>query len=95
MRSTRVAACARLTSDARGYYCLEDLGSRNGIGYAGRCVRRLNLVDGDRFEIGTTEFAFVADMPRFRRDAAPSAEADVDPAMGSVDVPSASNDDDA
>jgi pSer/pThr/pTyr-binding forkhead associated (FHA) protein len=74
---------ARLTMDARGYFKLEDLGSRNGIQYAGRMVRRLNLIDGDKFEIGKTEFTFHANMARFKKPDAPP------PREGSVleDVP--------
>lgn len=68
---------ARLTMDSRGYFKLEDLGSRNGITYAGRTLRRLNLVDGDRFNIGKTEITFHADMARFKRAAAqPASRAD-------------------
>lgn len=56
---------ARLSVDPRGYFRLEDLGSRNGIGYLGRYVRRLNLMDGDTFSIGRTELTFHARMRRF------------------------------
>jgi pSer/pThr/pTyr-binding forkhead associated (FHA) protein len=55
---------ARLTGDARGYFKLEDLESQNGITFQGRTVRRLNLVDGDTFRIGRTEFIFHAKMDR-------------------------------
>jgi pSer/pThr/pTyr-binding forkhead associated (FHA) protein len=55
---------ARLWLDEKGYFRLEDLGSQNGIDFAGRPVRRLNLVDGDVFGIGRTEFTFHADMSR-------------------------------
>jgi pSer/pThr/pTyr-binding forkhead associated (FHA) protein len=58
---------ARITMDSRGYFRLEDLGSRNGIQYAGRIVRRLNLVDGDVFSIGKAEFVFHASMSRFKK----------------------------
>ncbi|MFO0728108.1 MAG: FHA domain-containing protein [Myxococcota bacterium] len=57
---------ASLTMDERGYFRLEDLGSENGIRYQGRPVRRLNLVDGDSFSIGKTEFTFKATMNRFQ-----------------------------
>ncbi|MCK6551214.1 FHA domain-containing protein [Myxococcota bacterium] len=62
---------ARLTMDARGYFKLEDLGSRNGITYAGRNLRRLNLIDGDVFSIGKTEFTFHARMDRLKKPIAP------------------------
>lgn len=67
---------ARLTVDARGYFRLEDLGSRNGIVYQGRTVRRLNLVDGDRFSIGKTEFTFHAHMDRFKPVSGPTPRAE-------------------
>jgi len=60
---------ARVMMDARGYFKLEDLGSRNGIKYAKRTVRRLNLIDGDTFAIGKTEFVFRATMNRFKKAA--------------------------
>jgi pSer/pThr/pTyr-binding forkhead associated (FHA) protein len=62
---------ARLSVDARGYFRLDDLGSRNGIAYAGRVVRRLNLIDGDTFSIGKTDFVFHANMGRFHKKAEP------------------------
>lgn len=62
---------ARLYVDERGYFRLEDLGSQNGVTFAGRPVRRLNLVDGDVFGIGRTEFTFRADMSR--RSAPPAS----------------------
>jgi pSer/pThr/pTyr-binding forkhead associated (FHA) protein len=56
---------AQLTAAGRGYFKLEDLGSQNGICFQGRPVRRLNLVDGDSFEIGRTEIVFHAKMSRW------------------------------
>lgn len=67
---------AVLTMDARGYFKLADLGSRNGIQYAGRVVRRLNLIDGDVFAIGKTELEFHAKMSRFEKPSTPPARAD-------------------
>ena len=64
---------ARLHVDPRGYFRLEDLGSVNGIRFAERTVRRLNLVNGDVFWIGRTEMVFAAEMPRLN-------SAKVDPA---------------
>ena len=55
---------AKLSMDGRGYFKLEDLGSQNGIKFEGRPVRRLNLVDGDKFFIGKTEMVFHATMNR-------------------------------
>ncbi|MEO1335713.1 MAG: FHA domain-containing protein, partial [Myxococcota bacterium] len=40
---------AKLSVKDNGYVMLEDLGSKNGITYSERTVRRLNLVDGDEF----------------------------------------------
>ena len=57
---------ARLTVNERGYFRLEDLGSTNGIIYQGRRVKRLNLVDGDAFEIGEARLEFFARMDRFQ-----------------------------
>lgn len=57
---------AALTMNEKGYFRLDDLESENGIRYEGRPVRRLNLVDGDRFAIGKTEFTFRASMNRFQ-----------------------------
>jgi hypothetical protein len=54
---------ASLTMDERGYFTLSDLGSKNGIEFEGRPVRRLNLLDGDAFRIGTTELVFRANLP--------------------------------
>jgi pSer/pThr/pTyr-binding forkhead associated (FHA) protein len=56
---------AVLTRDERGYFRLTDLGSKNGIHFADRTVRRLNLVDGDEFAIGKAHFVFHAEMKRF------------------------------
>ncbi|MBI2373703.1 MAG: FHA domain-containing protein [Deltaproteobacteria bacterium] len=65
---------AALSMDERGYFHLVDLGSRNRITFAGRPVRRLNLVDGDVFSIGKTEFTFRANMSRsFEAPATPSS----------------------
>lgn len=58
---------AELHVDPRGYFRLQDLGSRNGIRFADRMVRRLNLVDGDVFAIGKTELVFTAAKPRLVR----------------------------
>jgi pSer/pThr/pTyr-binding forkhead associated (FHA) protein len=55
---------AKLTIDPRGYFRLEDLGSQNGIKFEGRPVRRLNLIDGDKFMIGKSELVFHATMTR-------------------------------
>ena len=57
---------AKLTVNDKGYVKLEDLGSKNGITYSERTVRRLNLVDGDEFFIGKTKFLFRAEMKRFK-----------------------------
>lgn len=72
---------AKLTFDERGYFRLEDLGSQNGIKYEGRPVRRLNLVDGDKFAIGKTEFVFHAVMNRT------TAPADAPPAKPKAAAP--------
>ena len=58
---------AKLTVNEKGYVKLEDLGSKNGILYSDRTVRRLNLVDGDEFHIGKTKFVFRAEMKRFKK----------------------------
>ena len=58
---------ARLSVNEKGYVKLEDLGSKNGITYSERTVRRLNLVDGDEFYIGKTKFLFRAEMKRFKK----------------------------
>lgn len=71
---------ARLSVDARGYFRLDDLGSRNGIAYAGRVVRRLNLIDGDAFSIGKTDFIFHANISRFQKKPEPP------PRKGSVAI---------
>lgn len=67
---------ARLSVDARGYFRVDDLGSRNGISYAGRTVRRLNLHDGDVFLIGKTELVFHAKLDRFKKGAEPLPRTD-------------------
>lgn len=56
---------AALEITPKGYVLLTDLGSRNGIRYAERQVRRLNLHDGDHFEIGEAHFCFQAELSRF------------------------------
>ncbi len=76
---------ARLAVDPRGYFRLEDLGSRNGIRFADRTVRRLNLVDGDVFHIGKAELRFEAAMPRIAPPPEPSAP--VDPLLVDEEVP--------
>jgi pSer/pThr/pTyr-binding forkhead associated (FHA) protein len=76
---------ARVTMDGRGYFRLEDLGSRNGIKYADRTVRRLNLIDGDTFAIGKTQFVFKATMNRFKK--APDAPPRQDSVFDEVPVP--------
>lgn len=58
---------ARLSMNERGYFVLEDLGSQNGIRFQDRPVRKLNLMDGDVFSIGRTEFTFLAAMGRRSR----------------------------
>ena len=75
---------ARLTVDARGYFKLEDLGSKNGITFGGRTVRRLNLLTGDTFSIGKTEFVFHADMERLKQKAAPESPSNE---LSVIDVP--------
>jgi hypothetical protein len=80
---------AVLTHDERGYFQLKDLDSKNGITFEGRMVRRLNLLDGDVFKIGKTEFTFRAKIERY---AAPPPSKEpaprTDSVMGDVDVPS-------
>ena len=61
---------AQLTMDSRGYFRLQDLGSRNGIKFKGRTTRRLNLIDGDEFSIGRADFTFRAEMTRFDEESA-------------------------
>lgn len=77
---------ARVHVDTRGYFRLDDLGSRNGIRFADRTVRRLNLVDGDTFCIGKTELTFSAEMPRFAA-ATPEPPPRVDTLMVDAAVP--------
>jgi len=62
---------AKLTVNERGYFRIEDLGSTNGLHYEGRRVKRLNLLDGDVFEIGEATLEFHANLGRFR-SAAPA-----------------------
>ncbi len=82
---------ARITMDERGYFRLEDLGSQNGLKYEGRQVRRLNLVDGDKFGIGKTDFVFHATMNRATAPAdAPPAKARTAPSRGAssrIEIP--------
>lgn len=90
-RVSRRHAC--LSCDDRGYFKLEDLGSRNGIRYAGRQVRRLNLIDGDEFGIGRTDFTFHARMARFApREAEGRAPDRADSVMADVEIPEPSTD---
>ena len=56
---------AKLTVNERGYFKLEDLDSKNGVTYLGRPVKRLNLVDGDVFHIGSAAFHFHVEAKRF------------------------------
>lgn len=79
---------ARITLDARGYFRLQDLDSRNGITYGGRPVRRLNLLDGDTFVIGRTTFVFKAPMPRLQKQ--PDAPKPEDSVFVAVPEPQAS-----
>lgn len=65
---------AEITVNEQGYVTLKDLGSKNGIEYAGRAVRQLNLNDGDSFSIGETELSFRAELTRFKAVEAPPAE---------------------
>ncbi len=86
---------AILTMDARGYFKLQDQGSKNGITFAGRTVRRLNLIDGDEFSIGKTEFVFHAAMKRFAGIPAPVPKEPVarsESVYGPVDVPTPKGD---
>lgn len=82
---------AKLSMDERGYFRLEDLGSQNGIKYEGRPVRRLNLVAGDKFAIGKTEFVFHAQMNRSTAPAhAPPAKVKTAPpraASSRIEIP--------
>lgn len=80
---------ARIFVDARGYFRLEDLGSRNGISYSGRVVRRLNLIDGDTFSIGKTEFVFHANLARFQKKAQPEPRKDSVAQEVSIPIPEA------
>lgn len=43
---------ARIERNTMGYYALVDNNSRNGVYVDGRLIERMNLVDGDVFEIG-------------------------------------------
>ena len=78
---------ARLMVDERGYFTLEDLGSTNGIEYAGRPVRRLNLVDGDEFIIGKAHFRFVATMERFSTHGRDQPKPAIDPLFEDIQIP--------
>lgn len=81
---------AVLTRDERGYFRLTDLGSKNGIRFAERSVRRLNLVDGDEFAIGKAVFVFHAEMKRFEAPPAGAqsgARPRQDSVFADVDIP--------
>lgn len=78
---------ARLTVNERGYFRLEDLGSKNGIEYLGRTTRRLNLVDGDVFKIGQAELCFHAEMNRFRANPSSVAKPRPDSVFAKVNIP--------
>jgi hypothetical protein len=79
---------AVLTHDDRGYFQLKDLGSKNGISYQGRMVRRLNLLDGDVFLIGKTELTFRAKIERYAApDPAKEPAPRSDSVMADVNVP--------
>jgi pSer/pThr/pTyr-binding forkhead associated (FHA) protein len=67
---------AKIRFNRYGYVQLLDLGSKNGITFHGRTVRKLNLVNGDQFEIGKAQFEFHADLQRFR-DISPPAPTDI------------------
>lgn len=86
---------ASLTMDVRGYFKLQDLGSKNGITFAGRTVRRLNLIDGDEFSIGKTDFVFHAAMKRFEGIESPVPQEPIvrsESVFGDVDVPTPKGD---
>lgn len=76
---------AQLHIDPRGYFRLEDLDSRNGLRFQGRTVKRLNLVDGDVFHVGKTEFEFSAEMSRLP-DRQPEPSPEVDRLLVDADV---------
>lgn len=79
---------AKLTVNERGYFKLEDLGSTNGMQYEGRRVKRLNLVDGDVFEIGAATLEFHANMRRFvATPPAPKAAPRTDSVFADLDIP--------
>lgn len=79
---------AKLTVNERGYFRLEDLGSTNGVQYEGRRVKRLNLVDGDIFEIGETRLEFRANLHRFKEaPATPRAPRRQDSVFADVNIP--------
>lgn len=81
---------AKLTVNERGYFRLEDLGSTNGVHYEGRRVKRLNLVDGDVFEIGEATIEFHANVERFKnRPSAPPAATRPrqDSVFADIDIP--------
>jgi pSer/pThr/pTyr-binding forkhead associated (FHA) protein len=80
---------ARISVDARGYFRVDDLESRNGITYAGRTVRRLNLHDGDSFLIGKTELVFHGNLDRFKKGAEPLPRKDSVASDFSVPIPEA------
>jgi two-component system, cell cycle response regulator len=54
---------ARIARSEAGRYILEDLGSANGVFVNGRKVRRAELANGDRIQVGPTlvlRFSFIA-----------------------------------
>ncbi len=79
---------AVLSADDWGYFQLKDLESKNGITFEGRTVRRLNLLDGDTFKIGKTEFVFRAKIQRYAAPATPETPSPrSDSIMADVNVP--------
>ena len=82
---------AKLTFDERGYFTLLDLGSKNGIEFQGRTVKRLNLLSGDVFRIGETTFRFEAKLQRLEPPEEPEIpEASI---MADVEIPPIDADD--
>ncbi|HJL42307.1 MAG TPA: FHA domain-containing protein [Myxococcales bacterium LLY-WYZ-16_1] len=63
---------ATLRIDVRGYFVLEDNGSKNGMTFQDRPTRRLNLHHGDRFFIGRTELEFRAELGRLQSPPLPA-----------------------
>lgn len=80
---------AKLTVNERGYFRVEDLGSTNGVHYEGRRVKRLNLLDGDVFQIGDARIEFHAKLGRFRANPPPPPPrpARQDSVFADVDIP--------